>query len=249
MTSARNALSLTEAAPGVFFARGPSVNWVVLTEGDSVTLIDTGYPRNAELVDETLEAVAQRTGARSLEAILLTHGHSDHIGNVGRLVARSARAPRVLSAPAEVAHVRRAVLHQVGIPDILRHAYNPRIVAWAVHAVRQGGLEPVGYEGVEALELDLPLDLPGHPVALAVAGHTPGHTVFHLPQHGIVVTGDALVTGHPTVRRTGPQVLHPIFNDDDALTPKNLSVLFGLGAERFLPGHGPLGVMPVALVR
>lgn len=46
MTSARSALSLTEVASGVFFARGPSVNWVVLTEGGGVTLIDTGYPRN-----------------------------------------------------------------------------------------------------------------------------------------------------------------------------------------------------------
>ncbi|HEY8912440.1 MBL fold metallo-hydrolase [Lacisediminihabitans sp.] len=122
-------------------------------------------------------------------------------------------------------------------------------MAWAVHAVRQGGLEPVGYEGVAALELGLPLDVPGHPVPLAVAGHTPGRTVFHLPQHGIVVTGDALVTGHPTVRSTGPQVLHPIFNEDDAMTHANVSLLFDLAAERFLPGHGPLGVMPAALAR
>jgi hypothetical protein len=53
-------------------------------------------------------------------------------------------------------------------------------------------------------------------VPVLTAGHTPGHTVYHLLEQGVIVSGDALVTGHPTLRTVGPQLLVRWF---DGLSP------------------------------
>ena len=47
-----------------------------------------------------------------------------------------------------------------------------------------------------------PLDVPGHPVPVPTPGHTSGHCAFHLPDRGVLITGDALITAHPAGRTT-----------------------------------------------
>ncbi|HWV25830.1 MAG TPA: MBL fold metallo-hydrolase, partial [Aeromicrobium sp.] len=84
------------------------------------------------------------------------------------------------------------------------------------------------------------LDLPGRPVPVVAPGHTSGHTMYHLPQHGVLVSGDALVTGHPISARRGPQLLDPMFHHDLAQNRGSLAVTRGLDADTILPGHGPL---------
>lgn len=37
------ATSLSEQAPGVYFAEGPASNWIVVRDGAGFILIDTGY--------------------------------------------------------------------------------------------------------------------------------------------------------------------------------------------------------------
>jgi len=185
----------TRVAPGVFFTRGAAVNWIALTDGDEVTLIDCGYPGDLADVRRSLDAVAAACGATRLRAILITHAHSDHIGNLAALTAEHGPGVAVLTSAEEVQHVRREVLHQVGVGGVLRHP-TPRVLRWALHAVRAGGLADVAFAGVAAHAMGEPLDVPGHPVPIAAPGHTPGHTAYLLRDHGIVVTGDA---GHGPV--------------------------------------------------
>jgi hypothetical protein len=61
-----------------------------------------------------------------------------------------------------------------------------------------------------------------------------------------VLTGDGLVTGHPTARRRGPQLLPAFFDHDRAATAAALAPLSGLDAELLLPGHGEPWRGPVA---
>ncbi len=67
-------------------------------------------------------------------------------------------------------------------------------------------------------------------------GYTSGHTAYHLPRIGAILTGDELVTAHAVVRHTGPQVLPAFFNHGHPSAA--LSALERLDADLILPGHG-----------
>ena len=103
-------------------------------------------------------------------------------------------------------------------------------------SIRDIGAQPADVRALLITHAHDALDLPGHPVPVATHGHTSGHTAYWLPQVGAVATGDGLVTGHPLVRRPGPQVLPAFFNHGDALAA--LAPLADLDAEFVLPGHG-----------
>nr|WP_275297005.1 MBL fold metallo-hydrolase [Streptomyces cyaneogriseus] len=89
------------------------------------------------------------------------------------------------------------------------------------------------------------LDLPGRPVPVLTPGHTRGHSAYHLRHAGAVVTGDALVSGHPTSRVRGPQLLPVMFDHERARAVHSLDVLAGLDGDLLLPGHGPAHRGPV----
>ncbi|MEH0448307.1 MULTISPECIES: MBL fold metallo-hydrolase [unclassified Streptomyces] len=226
-----------QVADGAYLVHGSHTNWVILSEGDAFTLIDTGYPGDREQVLDSLASVGGSPEA--LTAVLITHAHNDHLGSAEHL--RSAYGVPVYLHEAEVPHARRDFLQQVSVGAILRNAWRPGVVPWLVHVVRSGGAEqhPVG--APEAFPVaDGPLDLPGRPVPVHTPGHTDGHTVYHLPQAGIVVSGDALVSGHATSRVKGPQLLPDMFHHERARALASLDVIGGLAADRLLPGHGPL---------
>jgi glyoxylase-like metal-dependent hydrolase (beta-lactamase superfamily II) len=82
-------------------------------------------------------------------------------------------------------------------------------------------------------------------VPVHTPGHTRGHVVFHLPDRGVLVSGDALVSGHATSRLRGPQLLPGMFHHESARAVASLDVLEALDADVLLPGHGPVHHGPV----
>ncbi|MDD7920818.1 MBL fold metallo-hydrolase [Actinomycetospora callitridis] len=226
-------MTVETVAAGVHLVRGSAVNWVLVVDGDDVTVIDGGYPGDAGALEASLAAVGREPG--DVVAALVTHAHVDHVGGLAPLAARVGFP--VLTGPAEVRHARREVVEQAGPADVARNAWRPRVLAWAVHAVRLGALRAVTLPTATALEE--PLDLPGAPVPVPTPGHTSGHTAYLLPDAGVLVSGDALVTGHPTTARTGPQRLPSFFDHDPARAAVALDALAPLDAAVLLPGHGP----------
>ncbi|MCX4235136.1 MBL fold metallo-hydrolase [Streptomyces ortus] len=227
---------IRQVADGVHLVHGSNTNWVILTEGDAVTLVDTGYPGDREKVLASLSAVGGSPEA--VTAVLVTHAHNDHLGSAEYL--SSTYGTPVYTHEAEVPHARRDFLHQVSIGQVLKNAWRPGVAPWAVHALRSGGTAQVPVARPRAFPAQGPLDLPGRPVPVHTPGHTAGHCAFHLPEAGVVISGDGLVNGHPTSRVTGPQLLPVMFHHDRGGALASLDAFEALSGDILLPGHGPV---------
>ena len=230
-----------QVADGTYLVHGSNTNWVILTEGDEVTLIDTGYPGDRATL---LASLAEVGGSpEAVRAVLITHAHTDHLGNAEYL-STTYGTPIYLHT-AEVPHARREFLHQVSVGTVLKNGWRPGVLPWAVHAIRSGGTAHVPVTAPEPFPSEGPLDLPGRPVPVHTPGHTDGHSAYHLPDAGVVIAGDALVSGHPTSRIKGPQLLPDMFHRERTQALASLAVLEGLKGDVLLPGHGPLHRGPV----
>jgi glyoxylase-like metal-dependent hydrolase (beta-lactamase superfamily II) len=95
-----------------------------------------------------------------------------------------------------------------------------------------------GIPSARALTEDVAARLPGQPMAIPTPGHTGGHCSFIVD--GVLVSGDALVTGHPLLPRGGPQLLPRLFNHDQDGCVRSLAALGLLDTEILSPGHGPV---------
>lgn len=226
----------------MFLARGTDVNWILIRDGSDVTLIDAGYPRDTGAVEASLDRIGARP--QDVRAVLLTHAHVDHVGAVNHFFAQYATP--AFADPAEVAHARREYLEQAGVGDVVRNIFKSGMLPWSLRAARAGATKDVRVRSVEPFADTGALDLPGRPVPVATHGHTSGHTAYHLPEIGVIVTGDALVTGHPVCRTSGPQLLPQMFNHSTTGALAALAALEGLGADIVLPGHGAAIRLPIA---
>ena len=218
----------------VHFAYTDLVNWTLVTDGDGVILIDTGFPGSRDDVVASLRELG--FGVDDLRAILLTHAHIDHFGTA-IWFAKTHGTP-VYCHAAEVGHSKREYLEQAGPADIIPHLWQPRFLKWTLAISRKGGMVRDGIPTTQALTEDVAAGLPGKPMAIPSPGHTGGHCSFVVD--GVLVAGDALVTGHPLLTRIGPQLLPNMFNHDQDGCVRSLGALGMLDTDVLLPGHGPV---------
>ncbi|AUH67356.1 MULTISPECIES: MBL fold metallo-hydrolase [Gordonia] len=210
------------------------VNWVILQSDEGVTLVDGGYPGHADAVAESLRRVG--SDLSEVHAALLTHAHIDHLGGLAR-IGRTRSFP-VYADPAEVPHARREFLEQADASTIAPIAYRPRVLGWLQGVVRLGALDKSGIGDAQPLG-DLSL-LPGSPTAVPTHGHTRGHSAFLAGDGEVLISGDALISAHPTTKRRGPQCLDHVFTHDVPANEESVAALRDLDAVIVMPGHGPM---------
>lgn len=227
-------VQVVEIAAGVWHARARHVGWVLVSEGDEVTLVDTGYPGDRDRVIASLGRIGHQPA--DVAAVVLTHAHPDHLGSAEYF--RRELSTRVLAHECEVANADGSGIEQVSTSAIIRRAWHPDVLLWArdVLALKAERVERLS--SVDTFADDV-LDVPGHPVPVHTPGHTSGHCALHLPEQGVLVTGDALMTEHAVEPTTGPQLMPDFFNQDTDLARASLLVLGDLAADVVVPGHGP----------
>jgi glyoxylase-like metal-dependent hydrolase (beta-lactamase superfamily II) len=200
--------------------RGAFVVCHLLVEPDrrGVVLLDTGLIGGRGRIQRHLARLG--LGPRDVRAILLTHGHLDHVGNLAW--AKAWTGAPVYAHPAEQAHIdgRYPYTGFARVCDTLER------VGRAV--LRVG--TPV--------KIDVPLadgdELPfwGGLRVVHLPGHTVGHCGFFSARHRVLFCGD-LVTCHLPKASVPP----PIFNSAPELIPASLQKAHGLGARYLVPQH------------
>jgi glyoxylase-like metal-dependent hydrolase (beta-lactamase superfamily II) len=228
-------VQVDEVASGVWHARAKHVGWALVTDGDGVTLVDTGYPGDRDRVLASLERIGRSPA--DVEAVVLTHAHPDHLGSAEHF--RVERSTPVWTHEAEAAHARGEHIEQVSTSAVLRLAWRRDVRRWLrdIARLKVTRAERLGEVTTFA---DHVLDVPGHPVTVHTPGHTSGHCVLHLPHLGVLLAGDALMTEHALVSTPGPQLLPDFFHHDPEEARASLQRLVALEAEAVIPGHGPV---------
>ena len=233
-------MKITEVTADVFAVEGHAANWALIAEGDALTLVDAGYPGYHDDVLASISEIGHRLG--DVEAVLITHAHVDHIGSLPRLLEKN--PVPVLLSPTEAAHARREYLEQATTMDVVRNLWRPRVLPWALHIMRNGAMNDPGVPSATdfgpVIGTGDVIDVPGRPVPVATPGHTSGHTAYLVPGARVLLTGDALVTGHALSASTGSQRLMTFFHHDLEAMDASLDVIADIDADAIVPGHGPV---------
>ena len=227
-------MELTEVGDGVIAVRGRDVNWTILRDGASFTLVDAGYPGYAAAVRDSITRAGLYLSG--LEAIVVTHAHIDHIGGVPAL-RKDAAVPVYVGDP-ELPMAVGSRTESAGPLDVAKRLWQPRVVPWSLRITAAGGAGHVTVPDAVGVVDGSVLDIPGRPSVVLTPGHTSGHIC--LQAGGALLTGDALITGHAITGREGPQLAADFFHTDAEEAVSALDRIVTVDASTIVPGHGPV---------
>ena len=209
------------------------MNWYIVEDGDALTIVDAGTPAGWGLLKDALVTLGRRLS--NIEALVLTHAHYDHVGFADRL-------RRTLGVPVwlherDVGLSKHPQLFWAERPaPLYLKDRGLRRIAWSFFKAGAFFARPV--RRVLTYEGEGPLDVPGRPHVVFTPGHTKGHCSLHLPDRGVVIAGDAIVTLDPYTGRTGPRLVAKGATHDTDQAIASLDKIEALDAGTVLVGHG-----------
>ena len=229
----RSWLEKPEVAPDVFRVRSSRINCYLVRDGSSLTLVDTGLPEHWAGIKSACGALGLKVSA--VEAVLLTHVHSDHAGSAERARAEAAASIRLHPDDAELADGRTRRRNE---RPVAAYLWRPAAVAAIWELIAGGGLRMPALGGYSHISHGEQLEVPGRPTVVGLPGHTRGSVGFVVPDRDACFSGDALVTLDLLTGRRGPRLLSRAFMEDSRQALSSLDRLAALKVGTLLPGHG-----------
>jgi len=203
------------------------------------TLVDTGLKTEASF--EALKKGMENIGfsLKSIERILVTHGHIDHYGQAKRLSSLS-DAP-IYIHPKEYGRIR-SILHILGFLKkvLLRNGVPEALANEAVRYIESAQKMADPLE--EAFFLTDGDPIPFQSMtwrAIHCPGHSPGLVCFYWPESKILFTGDHLlkeITPNPIL--SVPEKISPLRYPSLKEYLASLEKVEKLDISLLLPGHG-----------
>jgi glyoxylase-like metal-dependent hydrolase (beta-lactamase superfamily II) len=193
------------------------VNSYLVEESGAVTIVDAGLAGLYRDLPKELASMGRSID--DVRALVLTHGHSDHIGYAERL-----RTER--HVPVSV-HEDDAALARGEVPNPAKGTGKTKLapfVGFFWYSLLHGGLRTKHLGAVSTFGDGATLDVPGAPRVILTPGHTPGSAVLHFATYAV------------TSGERGPRVAP--FTADAAQAVSSLARIEGLEASILLPGHG-----------
>jgi len=186
-------------ADGIHRLGSGLVNSYLLVDGTAITIVDAGLP--GQWNDLLAELSAMGRSLDDVRALVLTHGHSDHIG-----FAERARTERGI--PVSV-HELDAALARGEVPNPAKGGGPIRplpLLRFLLLGIRKGALRTKDLGAVDTFGDGATLDVPGAPRVVLVPGHTPGSAALVVEPRSVVFVGDAFATVAVTNGATGPMI-------------------------------------------
>jgi glyoxylase-like metal-dependent hydrolase (beta-lactamase superfamily II) len=222
-----------QVAEGVHRLTGGVCNFYLVEQDGKLVLVDAGAPADWDLLVRTLPSLGRRL--EDIDAVLITHAHSDHTGFAER-ARTSARAP--VWVHQDDADVAKGASPSKNDGKTSAYLLRAEFYRTAFSLLRRGAFRIVPIVEVSTFSHGETIDVPGGPRAVHAPGHTPGSAALLFEGRRVLLTGDVLVTRNPYTGRLGPQIMPSGLNQDTDLALASLSVLEGQPAELLLPGHG-----------
>lgn len=226
-------MTVEQVVPGVWRAGTRFVNWYIVDGGDGLTLIDAGLPGYRRQLGQSLASIGKQVS--DVRAVVLTHGHIDHIGFADVLHDSGAT---VHLHPSDVPLAKDPKTNKADSKSLKYLAW-PGTLAFIAHAVRQGVTRPASMPPSVALVDGAVADVPGRPMVTHAPGHTDGSCVLEFREHGVVFVGDLICTlNFFSGRPADPQLQTRGSNRNSMQAMESLDRLEGIAARTVLPGHG-----------
>lgn len=216
---------MTRLLPSLCFLRFPVGHVYLWLDDDGLTLVDCGVAGSGARIAAGIRSLGRDPA--DVRQLVLTHFHHDHVGAANEIAAWG---DITICAHREDAPVIRGEVP--GAPPVLLDWERP-IFAQVTAATGGtiGSAAPVRVD--RELDDGDTLDLGGqYAQAVAVPGHTPGSVALHLPDHGVLFTGDTVA------RAPDGQVILGAFNIDHATALDSLRRQADLNPEIACFGHG-----------
>jgi glyoxylase-like metal-dependent hydrolase (beta-lactamase superfamily II) len=221
-----------EVGEGIWRLGTDYINWYLLGDRGSFTLVDTGLPGYWPQLASLLANLGARLS--DIEAVVITHHHPDHRGNVAS--AATETGARVRAHPADWRYLRGdKALRTRGL---YRFLWRPWYLGYVVHLIKNGLRGAQFLSDLVTLNDGERLPIPGEPTVIHAPGHTLGSCALLLEERGVLLSGDALVTLDTSTGRRGPAIIKGPVTHDAAMALSSLKQFEHLHCDTVLPGHG-----------